>query len=289
MRGGRHISGELSGSENVAWKVNCEIVLLLGWGRAILLQFAHPLVAAGVDEHSRFQNEPHGHWRRLQGTLDAMLTLTFGTPDKARAAAERINAIHDRIHGSLVEPAGPFAASTWYSAHDPELLRWVYATLVDSFLQTYERYVGTLTPAERDRYCAAASQIAPLLGIPDDYLPASADAVGAYMESMFASGQVVVTRTARRLARALLAPPIPPAVWPAGLPARWLGRLVTIGQLPVEVRAAYGFRWGRQHEWLFRLWSALVRLQIPLLPTWVRHWPVARAAARRGEVTAGAR
>ena len=39
----------------VAWKVHRERVLLLGWGRAILLQFAHPLVAAGVADHSAFR------------------------------------------------------------------------------------------------------------------------------------------------------------------------------------------------------------------------------------------
>ena len=37
-----------AGSSPVAWKLNGERVLLLGWAPAILLQFAHPLVAAGV-------------------------------------------------------------------------------------------------------------------------------------------------------------------------------------------------------------------------------------------------
>ena len=42
-------------------------MLLLGAGpRALLLQIAHPSVAAGVDEHSDFRADP---WRRLRGTL----------------------------------------------------------------------------------------------------------------------------------------------------------------------------------------------------------------------------
>src|SRR5262245_2235817 len=36
----------------VTWRVNREIIVVAGWGRAILLQLAHPLIAAGVADHS---------------------------------------------------------------------------------------------------------------------------------------------------------------------------------------------------------------------------------------------
>ena len=38
----------LFGPDTVTWKVNREAVLLAGGGRALLLQVAHPSVAAGV-------------------------------------------------------------------------------------------------------------------------------------------------------------------------------------------------------------------------------------------------
>src|SRR5215510_11317001 len=38
----------------VSQRVNAERVMLLAWPRAILMQVAHPLVAAGVAEHSTF-------------------------------------------------------------------------------------------------------------------------------------------------------------------------------------------------------------------------------------------
>ena len=44
----------LFGPASVTWKVNREAVLLLGGGRALLLQVAHPLVAAAVAAHSDF-------------------------------------------------------------------------------------------------------------------------------------------------------------------------------------------------------------------------------------------
>ena len=63
-------------------------MLLLGWGRAILMQFAHPLVARGVAEHSAFRAEAFGGWRRLHRTLGAMLALTFGDREQAQRAAD---------------------------------------------------------------------------------------------------------------------------------------------------------------------------------------------------------
>jgi uncharacterized protein (DUF2236 family) len=65
-------------------RVNEEPVILLGAGRALLLQLAHPAVAAGVDEHSDFQHDP---FKRLQGTLQAMYAMVWGPPTSPRAWA----------------------------------------------------------------------------------------------------------------------------------------------------------------------------------------------------------
>jgi uncharacterized protein (DUF2236 family) len=59
---------------------------------------------------------------------------------------------HRGVHGRLPEAAGIFPAGTVYAARDPHLLRWVHATLLDSFLLTYELYVGPLTPADKNGY-----------------------------------------------------------------------------------------------------------------------------------------
>jgi uncharacterized protein (DUF2236 family) len=44
----------LFGPRSLAWRINRETILLLGGGRALLMQVAHPLVAAGVADHSDF-------------------------------------------------------------------------------------------------------------------------------------------------------------------------------------------------------------------------------------------
>src|SRR3954451_23511368 len=87
--------------QRIGWKLQREIVLLLAWGPAILLQLAHPLVAQGIGDHSTFRTQRHGRTQRLYHTIDAMLQLCFGTEAEAQAALARINAIHDRVNGRL--------------------------------------------------------------------------------------------------------------------------------------------------------------------------------------------
>jgi uncharacterized protein (DUF2236 family) len=274
--------GERS-TDSIAWKINSEIVLLLGWNPAILLQVAHPLVAAGVVDHSRFLTDPAGRARRLWRTLNVMFGLTFGLPHEVQRAADAINAVHDRVNGELRQAAGPFEAGRRYSAHDPELLRWVHCTMLEVFPRTYRLYVGTLSDAEWDRYCAEASQVEPLLGVPNGFLPSSLPELRAYLREMLASGQIAVSEESRLLAHDILHPRMP-------LPLRPLlpfFQLPMVGLLPAAVRQAYGFAWDSRREHLMRDSARLFRPALALTPSLLRHWPAARRAfarARHGEL-----
>src|SRR5262245_15086968 len=134
----------------VSRKINREIVVLIGWGRAILLQLAHPLIAAAVSDNSQFQSGVGGYARRAHQTIGAMLDLTFGTEAEAQAIVDRINGIHDRVNGRLGRATGIHAEGTYYSARHEPLLIWVHATLVESLVLTYETFVGPLSMAEKD-------------------------------------------------------------------------------------------------------------------------------------------
>ena len=174
--------------------------------RAILMQFAHPLIAAGVAEHSSFQKSGLSPLRRLHGTIRAMLALTFGDADAARDAAARINRIHDRVNGTLREAAGLYPAGTPYSAHDPHLLAWVQLTLLDTMPRAFELLVAPLTPAEKDAYCAEARSGARLLGLPDELVPVTYPEVSRAIAARLEDGALLVTDTARLLARDILRP-----------------------------------------------------------------------------------
>jgi uncharacterized protein (DUF2236 family) len=255
--------------------VQREIILLLAWGPAILLQLAHPLVARGVADHSAFRRERWGRTRRFRRTLETMLQVTFGTEREAELGFARINAIHDRVHGALPAPAGVFPAGTAYSAHDPALLAWVHATLVDMNLRVYERFVGGLRPEDKDRYCVEASMTERPLGIPEGRLPRTSGELERYMDTMLASGEISVTDTARTLAQAIVYPEVPRLAGPAVA----LMRLTTFGLLPPAIRAGYGFAWSVRHEAMLRRWATLARTLLPLTPSMLRHWPAARAGA----------
>src|SRR6266702_2132164 len=106
---------------SITRRVNRENVLLLGGVRALLMQLAHPKVAAGVDDHSDFRSHPI---RRLRRTVHMTMAIVFAERDATLAAARAVNETHARVKGD------------GYRALDPELLLWVHATLVDSALVT---------------------------------------------------------------------------------------------------------------------------------------------------------
>ena len=263
------------GPGSVSWKINRERLVVAGWGRAILLQLAHPLVAAGIDAHSSFRGTLSGSLIRFWATVAAMLSLTFGDDEEAIATAARINAIHDRVLGRLRAPAGVFSAGATYSAHDADLLRWVHVTLLDSIPLTYELLVGALTQEERERYCAEAAVMEPLLDIPAGLLPRSTTELDALMREMLASGTVAITPASRALARAVLFPPRWRLLWPFFRPVQ----LITIGLLPEAVRDAYGFEWRRQDARALARWTTALKL-IRLLPSPVRRWPSSAKTVR---------
>src|SRR5438552_15956163 len=158
----------LFGPESVVWRVNREAVALLGGGRALLLQVAHPLVAAAVAAHSRFRAEP---LVRLRRTLDLMLSIVFADAAHATAAAHEIERLHARVNGVLDADVGPWRRGTPYDANDPTLLLWVHATLVDSALLVYRRFVAPLSREERAIYHEESKGGARRLRIPDALIP----------------------------------------------------------------------------------------------------------------------
>ena len=128
-----------AGPGSITWKINREVIVVAGWGRAILLQLAHPAVAAGVHDHSSFRGSIRSSFRRLHSTVGAMLSLTFGDTEQMIAAAARHQ--HDSRPGTRSHRATGRAST--YSAHDPDLQRWVHATLLESIPLMYELLVRT--------------------------------------------------------------------------------------------------------------------------------------------------
>jgi uncharacterized protein (DUF2236 family) len=256
----------------VSHRVNAERIVLLAWSRAILLQLAHPLIAAGVYEHSSFRATPLTAVLRLRHTVRAMLAITFGDDAARTRAIDGIKAIHRRVHGHLLVDSGVFPAGTRYSAEDPDLVLWVHSTLVESVPVFYELLVAPLTVAERDVYCVEAAPAAVALGARQAEVPHSWTELHRYISGMYDSGRISVSAQARELATAVMAPPLAGV----GVPAAWVNRALTVGLLPSFVREQYGFGWTPRDERTFTRVVRVLRLLRQMLPDVLATWPESR-------------
>src|SRR5260370_9687861 len=230
----------LYSDDSITGRVNGESILLLGGGRALLMQLAHPKVAAGVDDHSDFRMHPI---RRLRRTVLMTMAIVFGERETALAAARAVNQVHARVRGDD------------YRAVDPNLLLWVHATLVDSALVTYQAFVGRLTAAQREDFYQESKVAGELLGIPHDRFPVRLSDFERYMDRMIGSGEGHVTPRAKGLGRLVVRPPLRLVPGPVLVPFA----VVTAGLLPHALPDASRLTRGRRQQQPFKLAGAAVR------------------------------
>src|SRR3954470_4485851 len=170
------VSEMMFAPDSVTWQVHADPSMLIGGMRALLVQALHPLAMAGVEQHSDYRADP---WGRLQRTAEYVMTTTYGTEEEARQAGRVVQAIHKRVRGT-----DPVTGKT-YSAEDPDLLVWVHAVEVHSFLMAYRRYgAGRCTDDDADQYVAEQVGTASLVGLDPALVPASVAALRDYFQSV---------------------------------------------------------------------------------------------------------
>jgi uncharacterized protein (DUF2236 family) len=245
----------------------------MGGGPAVLLQVAHPLVAAGIVQHSDYR---HDLWKRLARTLRALYLIAFGTKAEAERAGQAVQAVHARVHGTTQTQLGSFPAGTPYSASYPDLMLWVHATLVHSSLAVYGRFVSALSPEEEERYYQEMALVARLFGTPAAIIPSSLAEFRDYFEAQLAGGTITVTAPAREVAAIIFEAHLP-APMRLLVPAH---RLSTAGLLPPRLREEYGLRWTPLHDLALPLAARSVRLATtPVLLAASRFTPPLEALA----------
>ena len=254
-------------------RVHRELVVALAGPRALLLQATHPVAFSALFAHTTALDEPY---ERLNRTARVMDTIVWGSREDADRATRRVRAMHRRVTGVLAEPAGRFPAGTPYRADDPAFLLWVLASLVDSSLVVYDRYVARLSPDERDAYWQEYKQVGRLFALRDREMPDTIEDFDAYLRSMLEGPDLHVGAYAREQAiDIVMRPPVP-------LAARGLLELVnqiTVGLLPSRVRRLYGFRWDPARSLALVTGAEYTkRVLLPVLPSVLRHVPSSRAA-----------
>lgn len=221
-------------------------VFAVAAGRAILMQLAHPLIAAGIEEHSTFRTDPLG---RTMRTAEAFRRFFWGNRDDVDEIVPKIRAQHARVKGE------------GYFAEDPELLLWVHATTIDSLMVVYSTFVRPLTDSERASYHEEATVIAELLGCPRDRQPIDLASFDGYIAETTAA--LRATDTGRTLARDFLFFPV--RMWAAPLTATY--RLLVSGFTPDPIRRELDIPWGARQR---ASWLALRGARAPLR-AWTSH------------------
>ena len=256
----------LFGPGSVSWRIDRELLVLAGGSCALLMQAAHPSVAAGVVQHSTYATDPFG---RLLRTLESSFAVVFGSRSEAEATLRRVNTVHAAVRGRRADGMP-------YAALDPEALLWVHATLVDTALRVYDRFVAPLSAAEEQAYHDESARVALALGVPADDVPPTIGGLRDWMAAMISDGSVRVTPDAREIARTVLYPTrFPPRIaWDAA-------HLVSLAMLPEPIRRGYGIRWSAARARGIDRIAAATRAVLPLVPGIIRYAPQARAADRR--------
>ncbi len=262
----------LFGPDSVSWRVLRESSVVVGGLRALLMHAAHPLVVAGARQTGMYERDP---WRRLERTLRQTFTVVFGTRQEAEQASRRIDDVHGVVKGIDQVTGLP------YDARDPELLLWVHACLVSSFLELERRTIGKLGPQTRQRFHEEQALTAEPLRLPRERVPPTVEALEAYIREVVSSGILRPTEDAMSVASLVRDPP-------EQVPRRWLWRLISFlafHTLPPELRELYQVRHSARHELALRAVCWTMRHDRPLMPPrWRFIAPALLAGARlRGE------
>ena len=217
---------------SVSWRVDREAVVLAGGTCALLMQVAHPAVAAGVDAHSDFRADP---FARLRRTLGASWAIVFG--DGAASGAR--DPPHQR--SPRAGPGRGVGDRRRVSRARPGALLWVHATLVDTAVRMHHRFVAPLTATEMDDYHLEAAEVAVRLGVPEAMLPPTFAGLRALDGCLVASGEVKVGPTT----------PQPPALHPLSqsrsrLDSCGMRPMASVSLLDPRIRRQYGLPWNRR-------------------------------------------
>jgi uncharacterized protein (DUF2236 family) len=264
------------GPASITWRIDREAVVFLGAGRALLLQLAHPWVAAAIAEHSKTLADPIGRFHR---TFDIVFPMVFGSLDRALLSSRQLHRRHGMIVGAMPETVGPFAAGSRYCANDIPSLRWVHATLVETALMAHDLVLPPLSGAERERYWTESRLYGALFGLTGDDLPADWAGFAAYNAAMAQSETLTVSAAAREIATQIFS-----GARPWLRPPRWY-RALTARMLPERLRTGFAFELDERDERAADNALRWIRRVYPKLPDRLRYvGPYQETQARlRGE------
>lgn len=253
-----------------AWRYFGDFRAILLAGQVLVLQVAHPVVAAGVREHSDYTEDP---WTRLARTAASLSIYVYGGPAAAASEARRLWELHRGFTGVRAD-------GRRYSALDPHAYAWVHATLVKMAVDTQDFFGRGMSTVDREEYYAQMREVGRLLGVPERLLPADWTSFTAYYDEMVDG--LGPNETVTTLLHTITAVPkplrlLPDRWWPPLRDAQARGQLFLIkATLPPRLRERLGLEWTDEQQRRFDRFRRAVRIFAGAVP------PSWRAAHVRG-------
>jgi uncharacterized protein (DUF2236 family) len=245
------------GPESLTWQYGSDLRLFLSMLYPLLLQVAHPTVAAGVRDYSDFERRP---FERLFRTLDYLLVLQYGGRE-AHAMGRRLREIHKGFKGSTYDGRP-------YYALEPRAYAWVHATLLDAYVTGHAHFGRPMTRDQVERFYAEYRGLGRFVGVRERDLPADWDGFRAYFDEVVAN-ELQHNPTIDRVLRSINEVTIPrlpgPVVRGLRLPARRLLYVCGVGLLPQTLRERCGMTWARREQRELRAIGAVSRRMTPLM------------------------
>lgn len=214
------------------WVVHGDFSTLVGGIRALILQALHPATLAGVAQHSRYEQDPLG---RLSGTIRWLTVTTFGSVEAIANEASRVNRLHDRVSGQLVDNAG---RTVDYKARDSRLLAWVHLAFSEAFLSAQLDVSSVAIPGGADSYVDLWRRSAAPLGLDVDSLPTTRVGLSQALKEYARAGELRFDAQTAAVMGFIERPPLPSA-------AKGIYRLLfkaAIANLPVWAQELTGYR-----------------------------------------------
>jgi len=206
-------------------------------GRMVLMELAHPAIAAAVNDNDHFRSDPV---QRSVVTAEAIGDVIHGSSEDAQRVSGHLAAVHARVNGP------------GYRASDPGLLLWVAATYFDSVLLATDLWRQSMTTGDREELFEEMSTVFALLGV-----LLNTNRSHSQCPSLCGSN-------ARRAHRQPIAIDLARDIfWPSTkgrhqAPMALYYRLVSFGYLPERLRSQFGYEWTPRHERALRslVWAA---------------------------------
>jgi uncharacterized protein (DUF2236 family) len=229
------------GPGSLIWRYGGDPRILNAAGYALLLQLAHPTVAAGVRDHSDYANDP---WGRLLRSADYLYLMAFGGQEAAERTGAALRAGHEAIRGEHADGRS-------YNAFEPAAWSWVHATLADAAITGIEWFARPLTADERNglwRENLKIGEIVGVTGLPDTwdgYLECRSEMITTTLRGDVAIDDFMATLARQPLGRL------------AALPA--------VGLLPGALRLKCGLRWTYRNQGQLEAFARASRALTPLM------------------------